>query len=125
MWPTEFRHLYAEYAHCAPEEFEKRVFWRTMYLHAIPIAWLIRLIYPPYFRLDLETIDRVAQTYDAREYAHDLDRFRFLSSQAHSLMRSMLLIRISGRKLVRLRRAVEKKLKVRAQAGTLELQPAR
>lgn len=123
MWPNDFRNLYAKYARCHPEEFNNRVFWRTLYWHAIPFAWVIRLFSPEFFRLDWETIDRVAQTFDGREFSRDLDRYRFLNGQARSFLRSFLLVRISGKKLIRLHRRVGRALEARAELGGTHLSP--
>lgn len=125
MCRTDFRHRFADFAGCAPEEFESKVFWRTLYLHAIPIAWIIRWLSPRFFRLDLETIERVGLTLDGREYGHDLDRYRFLSHGAHSVLRNLFRIRVSGKKLMRLRRTVEQHLAMQDETGALHLQPAR
>ena len=122
MWHEEFRNLFANYADCNPDEVDRKIFWRVIYLHAIPAALIIRIFAPHYFRLDLETIDRVCQTMDGREFARDLDRYRFLNGEAHSLMRSFFLIRISGKKLIHLRRKVERRLARRAELQAREVE---
>jgi hypothetical protein len=125
MWPNDFRNLFSEYAHCSPEEFEEKIFWRSLHWHAVPMVALLRLIYPPFFKLDFETIERIGQTFDSREFGRDLDRYRFLNGQRHSLLRSLFLVRISGRKLVHLRRRVERTLAERQEVGALQLRPTR
>jgi len=114
MWPKDFRTLYCEQHGCAPEEFDNHLFWRALYPHALLFAPVIRWLAPNFFRLDYETIDRVGQTYDGREFAQDLDRYAFLNTGLHSILRTLFLVRISGRKLVRLRRRVEAKLRQRS-----------
>jgi hypothetical protein len=125
MWPNDFRKQFATYAHCAPEQFTSKVFWRVLYFHAIPVACLIRLVVPDFFRLDLETIERVGQTENGREFTRDLDRFRYLNGEKHSLLRSLLFIRISGKKLVRLRRKVDRAFARRQELGAGQLGTAR
>jgi hypothetical protein len=110
MWSQDFRTLYCQQTGCAPERFERHVFWRVLYPHAVLLALPVRLLMPNFFRLDFETIDRVGQTFDGLEFGRDLDRYKFLSGGLHSVLRSLFLVRISGRKLMRLRRKMEKRL---------------
>jgi hypothetical protein len=126
MWPKDFRTLFCEQHGCALEDFDERVFWRVLYPHALLVAPLIRWLMPNFFRLDFETIDRVGQTFDRQEFAQDLDRYQFLSQGLHSALRSLFLVRVSGRKLMRLRRRVDAWQREQA-AATLDnaLQPAR
>lgn len=126
MWTKDFRTLYCEQHGIAPEKFERSVFWRVLYPPALLLALPVRLLMPNFFRLDFETIDRVGQTFDGLEFGRDLDRYKFLSGGLHSILRSWFLVRISGRKLMRLRRRVDAWHRLQGET-TLEgaLQPAR
>jgi hypothetical protein len=127
MWTKDFRTLYCEHTGCAPERFEEHVFWRVLYPHAVLLALPVRLLMPNFFRLDFETIDRVGQTFDGREFGHDLDRYKFLNQGLYSVLRSWLLVRISGRKLMRLRRRLDGLAREQHACAELPagLQPAR
>jgi hypothetical protein len=126
MRTKDFRTLYCEQTGCAPERFEEHVFWRVLYPPALLLALPVRLLMPNFFRLDFETIDRVGQTFDGLEFGRDLDRYKFLSGGLHSILRSWFLVRISGRKLMRLRRRLDARMRGQSAAGLdAALQPAR
>jgi hypothetical protein len=113
MWPKDFRTLYCEQRGCAYEDFEEHLFWRALFPHAWLVAPVLRWLFPGFFRLDFETLERVGQTFDRREFAQDIDRYVFLSRGLHSVLRSLLLIRVSGRRLMRECRRLEARLQDR------------
>ncbi len=113
MWPKTFRDLFCEVHDCPVEDYETKVFWRSLYPHTLLVAWLIRHVAPRFFRLDFQTIQRVGLATDSGEFNQDLDRFHFLNRYNADTIRAMWRLRISGKKLIRLRARLRRQLAAR------------
>ena len=103
--PTEletFREAYCRRFSCPVDHFERKVFWRALYPHSIPVAWLILLLKPKYFANDFAAI-RQFGILRTREEAHsELDGLAYTNRHQPSSLRNVFRVRVSGRRLLRL-----------------------
>lgn len=75
--PTDFRSAFCDRMRCAASAFERAVFWRGLYRHAVPLAFVLRLTTPGFFRADEEFIRWVAGDGSLAEVEEDIERFRY------------------------------------------------
>ena len=96
------REAYAAIYDCRPEDFEHRVFWRCLHLHAgLPARWMWA-VERDFFRTDLEVVQALAEARcdaDLRRAIDDLENHTLVE---RSLRRGMLRIRLSPSRLRRL-----------------------
>ncbi len=74
--PT-FRTAFCQRAHCDDSRYERALFWRGLYRHAIPFAFLIRMVAPRFFRDDFDFIRYLASDATMEEVNEDIDRFEY------------------------------------------------
>lgn len=74
---TDFRSGFCAQMCCADSAFERALFWRGLYRHAMPLAFLLRLTAPRFFREDLEFIRWVGGAGSLAEVEEDIERFRY------------------------------------------------
>lgn len=77
MTRPDFRTVFCQQAHCEASHFERALFWRGLYRHAIPFAFLIRLVAPRFFRDDLDFIRFLGADASMEEINEDIDRFQY------------------------------------------------
>jgi hypothetical protein len=88
---------------CDETAYLRRVFWRALPRMALPVAGLIWLVHRPYFARDLALIHELGQTRDASEFHYLVEQFRDEVIRSGGWERNALRLRVSGRRLRRLR----------------------
>jgi hypothetical protein len=104
--PRNVKAGFCERYGCAPDEFERRVFWRCLYRHALPLAGVIWACNPEFFKTDLQAIRLIGTATSAREVLAEVNSLRDDPRTRSRFLRESLRIRISGKRLLRLAAAV-------------------
>lgn len=104
MWPTDFKTAYCQRFHCDSNRFEQSVFRRALFRHALPVAWLLRLRNPDFFREDLDFIHEVGALQDPDLFRQEVNYFYGRNLRDRGWLRTLLRIRVSGKRLMRIRR---------------------
>lgn len=98
---TNFRTAYCMRYACVPASFERRMLWGCMHQRAILLARLIYMVYPGFFKKDLDVIREMGKAMRAADVEELLKAFRELN-ESRGLLRRKLQLRVSGQKLMRL-----------------------
>ena len=77
MTPPDFRTAFCAQMGCADSAFERALFWRGLYRHAVPVAFFLRLVVPGFFREDEEFIRWVGRDGSLAEVEADIERYRY------------------------------------------------
>jgi len=96
MRPQNFQEAFCKARKCSPARFEQSLFWRCVYPHAIPLAFLIRIVAPSFFRDDGVFIQHLASDIDLAEVDADIDRFEYGNRIRKHWLRTGLRIRMCG-----------------------------
>ena len=96
--PKGFRSIFVKQSGCPPLEFEERVFKACLYWHAKPFAWVFKSLNPRFFELDRTMIRYLGDTINSREVGTEIACFREANLAHPSFFRTLLRIRVSGRK---------------------------
>jgi hypothetical protein len=104
MAAQQFQVLFCQQFDCPPSEYEKRAFRALLYLHARPVAWMIRILSRGFFEEDLKFIRDLGEAEDFREAAETVADFRDKNSGWRGFWRKRLKLRVSGRKAAQLAR---------------------
>jgi hypothetical protein len=87
---------------CADASFERALFWRGLYRHAIPLAVFIRWFNPEFFHDDDELIHRLGRDTTMDEVRDDLEHFEYGNRVRRHWLRTGLCIHVSPKRLARL-----------------------
>lgn len=79
------------------------VFWRALPRVALPVAALTWLLRREFFARDLALIRELGQTRDATEFYFLIEQFRDETIRSGGWARNLFRLRVSGRRLRRLR----------------------
>ena len=101
-WASNFREAFCRRFQCPQEEFEKRVFWRSLYRRSLPLAWALFAIRRRYFELDFRTIRQLGICRNAAEFRSELDSYRMEYRMERGFLRNTLRVRVSGKRLMAL-----------------------
>ena len=108
LWPTTLKEAVCKRFNCAQELYEQRLFWRCLYRHALPVAALVHWLDPEYFldvfREDFDFIREIGDVRDPDVFQVELDRFYGRNVRDKGWIRGALSVRISGKRLRRLKR---------------------
>lgn len=88
---------------CDEAAYERRVFWHVLPRIALPLAAVIRLFQRDYFARDFALIRELGQTRDATEFHVLIAQFRDDTLREAGWFRRTFRLRVSGRRLLRLR----------------------
>lgn len=102
---ADFRHIFSCAVRCEPGEFEQRMFSKSLFWHAPLFAWLIPNK-AQFFREDFEMLREVASAKNTDEVICELNRFYGRNRRDHSILRTTFFIRVSGKRVLRLYRAL-------------------
>ena len=80
------------------------VFWRCLFRHALPLAFLIRRLNPGFFTEDMDLIREVGATTTQQLFKNEINYFFGRNLRDKSWLRKTFRIRVSGNRLIRLRR---------------------
>lgn len=103
-WSTTFKQAYCERVGCREQEFRHRLFRKTLYGHARPVALFIRLFRPTFFAMDFELIDSAGNAQSWKDLSNAIEEFSFSNKLRGGPLRRTFRIRISCRRLGRLAR---------------------
>jgi len=81
------------------EDFNRRVFWKCLYRHALPLAAFLFWTNREFFRPDLELIQSLSSTTTFSEVKAEASFIRHDQRMQSGFLRGTLRIRISGRRL--------------------------
>ncbi|MEW6158116.1 MAG: hypothetical protein AB1813_11825 [Verrucomicrobiota bacterium] len=95
-----FQQIYCRRYNCPPEQFAERFFWRCIFPHAIPLAWIIRMIKRDYFKPDFMIIRQLALCTALREVSALANALHYDYHYQWPFIRETLRVRISGKRLV-------------------------
>jgi hypothetical protein len=98
--PADFADLFCQLCGCPRDCFERVLFRKSLYLHARLFAPLILWLRPHTFEEDFAVIREVASIRDPQVFRNEVNRFYGRNRRDASFLRTILLIRISGRRLM-------------------------
>jgi hypothetical protein len=96
-----FKELFCRENACRPEEFETRLFWRSLHRHAIPLAMVLLRVSPSFFREDFDLLRDVGTSRSRGEVVNELNRFYGRNMRDRNWFRKHLVIRVSGKRVLR------------------------
>jgi hypothetical protein len=88
---------------CSSAEFSRRVFWRCLHRHAVPVAPVILALRPAYFAADLELIADVRRAVKMNQVWEAIREY-FLNPRHQGWLRKRANVRVSARRLINLSR---------------------
>lgn len=102
-WTSTFRERFCQVYKCDPGAFEEAVFWKTLHLHAWPVArWFFgrnRQI----FNEDLEFIHELGGVRDPLIFKSEVNRFHGRNVREKGWLRGTFHIRVSARRVIKLK----------------------
>lgn len=107
-WPQTFKEAFCGHFGCAPERYEMSVFWRALFRHALPFAWLIHWLSPSYFEEDLYLIREVGAMSNSALFKSEVNYFYGRNQRHKSWTRTTFRVRVSGNRMLRLQRRLFK-----------------
>jgi hypothetical protein len=112
MWSKTFREAYCHRFGCEPAHFEQSVLRRALHRRSLPIAWLMRVLKPGYFELEVRTLRYLGDAQSSREFRAELDSYRSEYRKQGGFLRNAFAFRLSGRRLIELASEVGDQLRV-------------
>ncbi|MHB8522820.1 MAG: hypothetical protein ACYDH9_18950 [Limisphaerales bacterium] len=91
---------------CPAEGYRREVFWRCVYRHALPLAAIIHWAAPETLQEDFDLIREVGAMTDPETITREINYFYGRNVRDKSWIRRTLLIRVSGKRLLRLKNRV-------------------
>ena len=88
---------------CPEPAYLRRVFWRALPRVSLPLAACVWLVRRKFFARDFALIRELGQTRDATEFYILVEQFRDEMIRSGGWARNILRLRVSGRRLRRLR----------------------
>ena len=107
----QFETLFCERFGCPAEDFERRAFAHCLYPHARLLAPFIRVIRPRFFADDLAFIRYLGTTTQLSEVVEAASDFHDKGDYEKGFCFSVLKIRVSGSKTIKLARALFRQYK--------------
>ena len=101
-----FRQAYCETFGGEPEVFEERVFWRCLYRRAFLLSALLYWWNKDHFRPDFRLIRQLGVCSSNREFRSEVETYEYEDRMRGGFLRCNCRMRISGRRLISLERAV-------------------
>ena len=100
MWAKCFREAFCERTGCSPDQFEQRVLRRGLHRRSLPFALLIRALRPDYYDLEFRTLRYLGDCESTSEFRAELDYYRSEYRSKGGILRKVLAVRLSGRRLM-------------------------
>lgn len=94
---------YCEANKCAAEDFSKKIFWKCLHRHAVPIAPFLLLLRPRYFEADWELISEIRRA-ERMNHVWEEVREYFVSPKHVGWLRRKANVRLSARRVINLAR---------------------
>ncbi len=98
-----FEEYYCEATGCSPEALPRKLFWKCLHRHALPIAPFILLFNPEYFSVDRELISEVRRAVKMNQVWEEVREY-FVSPKHVGWLRKRGNVRVSARRLINLTR---------------------
>jgi len=99
-----FEESYCQATGCSVEEFPRKIFWKCLHRHALPVAPVILLFNSDYFSLDRELIAEVRKAQKMNEVWEEVRQY-FVSPKHEGILRRKANVRISARRLINIARS--------------------
>jgi hypothetical protein len=100
----DFRHLFSGKYGVSPEQFERKLFRRCLFRHALPFAWFLQRCDPDFFREDYEMLRDVATARNTEEVICEVNRFFGRNARDKNILRTAFYFRVSGKRVLKLYR---------------------
>jgi hypothetical protein len=102
----------------AGEQFERKLFYKCLFRHALPLAWLLQKCDRDFFREDFEMLRDVASARNTDEVICEVNRFFGRNARDKSFLRTVLFLRVSGKRVLRAYRSLAKEEKTDSEQTT-------
>ena len=109
-WPKPFREAFCERFGCDTSSYERKMFWRCLYRHAVPFAALIYRINPGFFKEDFDAIREMGLAVNSAMFNHDVNLFYGRIQRHAGFLRGSLHLRASGHRMLRMKREIIRSL---------------
>lgn len=103
---VEFRQLFSEKWGISADQFERKLFRKCLFRHAVPFAWLLQKWNTDFFREDFDMLRDVASARNTEEVICEVNRFFGRNARDKSILRTTFYLRISGKRVLRVYRAL-------------------
>jgi hypothetical protein len=103
-WAKPFKDAFCQRFRCPPDRYEAAAFRRCLFLHALPFAPLLQRLDPAFFSEDLDLIREVGPMTDPELFRSEINYFYGRNLRDKSWIRNVLRMRISGNRLIRLKK---------------------
>lgn len=104
MSSVNFQSAFCTRYRCLEADFERQVFWRGLYRHAVPLAVMLRWFAPRFFHVDVEFIRWLAGAVTMSDIREDLQDFEYRNRVNPQWLRTGFLIRLSPARIKALAR---------------------
>ena len=115
----DFRQLFSAKWGVGAEQFERKLFYKCLFRHALPFAWLLQKCDKDFFREDFEMLRDVASARNTDEVICEVNRFFGRNARDKSFLRTVLFLRVSGKRVLRVYRSLAKQVKSVSEEATL------
>ncbi len=88
---------------CSAADFPRRVFWKCLHRHALPVAPVILVLKPNHFSADRELVAEIGRAVKMNQVWEAVREF-FLNPKHEGWLRKRANVRISARRLINLAR---------------------
>lgn len=105
-WPKPFKDAFCERFHCPSEGYESALFWRCVPRRALPLAFLLLRRTPQRFTEDFDLIREVASMTSPELFKNEINYFHGRNLRSKSWIRRAFKVRVSGARLMRIKRKV-------------------
>ena len=103
---VEFRQLFSEKWGLEAGQFERKLFSRCLFRHALPFAWLLRKCDKDFFREDFDMLRDVASARNTDEVICEVNRFYGRNARDKSILRTVFFLRVSGKRVLKVYRSL-------------------
>jgi hypothetical protein len=103
---ADFRQLYCQKYELAPEQFEHKLFWHSLFRHGWPAVFFLARWKPEMFREDFDLIRELASSRSRGEVVCELNRFYGRNRRVGGFWRNVLLCRVSGKRVLQIYRSL-------------------
>jgi hypothetical protein len=98
---VEFRQLFSEKWGVEAEQFEGKLFYKCLFRHALPFVWLLQKCDKNFFHEDFGMLRDVASARNTDEVICEVNRFFGRNARDKSFLRTVLFLRVSGKRVLR------------------------
>jgi hypothetical protein len=98
-----FEEKFCEAHGCTSADFSRKIFWKCLHRHALPLAPFILLFHPRYFAPDRELIRELRRAVKMSDVWEEIRQY-FIGPRYHNWWHSRANIRLSARRLIELAR---------------------